>query len=222
MTIVQRFAPGAPIAHRSVDLSSGTVMTVLGQIVVRDDPQVIATYMPLGSATKRRSGDRGAGPRGRQMLRWDGGYVDRPWERTSVLMIHRPGDGFSLWYAWDPADWRLAWLYVNLEEPWRHTRIGFDSRDLWLDLWARPGCAEWHWKDEDELAWAVDAGQCSAARAAAIRAEGERAVALITRREPPFDDEWRSWRPDPRWAPPDVPPDWNSFHLPSSGSHSGS
>lgn len=186
-------------------------MTVTAQIVVRDEPGAIVTYMPLGSPTKRRTGQRGGGPRGRQLLHWDGGYADRPWERSDVVMIHRPGDGFSLWHAWDLAEPGRAWWYINLEEPWRRTAIGFDSRDLWLDLWSESPRMGWHWKDEDELAWAVDAGRCTAERAAAIRAEGERAISVIGRREPPFDVDWPHWRPDRTWSTPMLPAGWDRY-----------
>lgn len=203
------FTAGEQIAHRSVDQTNGIVLTVLPQIVVRDDPRLIATYMPAGSLTKRRTGDRSGGPRGRQLMTWDGGHEDRPWTGTSVLMLHCPGDGFSLWRAWDADRWLPAWWYLNIEEPWRRTAIGFDTRDLWLDLWSEPDRREWHWKDEDELAWAVEQGRCGAAGAASIRTEGERALRRMQRGDPPFDQDWSGWRPDPRWPIPSVPLAWD-------------
>lgn len=205
---LRTFGAGERIVHRSVDRASGVIMTVLAQIVVRDEPGAIVTYMPEGSLRKRRSGDRSGGPRGRQLVRWDGGYEDVTWSRTHVLMVHRPGDAFSVWTAWSAAEWRHVWSYVNLEEPWRRIPIGFDSRDLWLDLWSEPGSQEWHWKDEDELAWAVEAGRCTLERARAIRRAGESALEALDRREPPFDEAWADWRPDPRWPVPTVPPEW--------------
>lgn len=206
----KRFTVGARIAHRSVDREAGIVMTVLPQIVVRHAPDAIVTYMPSGSLTKRRTGDRSGGPRGRQLTRWDGGYEDRPWSGTSVLMLYRPGDAFSVWCAFGAEDQRPAWWYVNLEEPWRRTSIGFDSRDLWLDLWREPHGTEWHWKDEDELAWAVEEGRCTPERAGAIRREGERALAAIRRGDPPFHEDWEHWRPDPDWRTAEMPPGWRS------------
>jgi uncharacterized protein DUF402 len=200
------FAPGTHIAHRSVDRVAGIVMTVLAQLVVRDDPGAIVTFMPSGSLTKRRTGVRNGGPHGRQLTQWDGGHEDRLWSGTNVVMVHRPGDAFSLWCAWDQ-EWRPAWWYVNLEEPWRRTAIGFDSRDLWLDLTRKPDEPAWRWKDEDELAWAVEQGLFSAERASEIRRAGEGALETIARRAPPFDADWASWRPQPTWDIPTLPPD---------------
>jgi len=57
------------------------------------------------------------------------------------------------------------------------------------------------WKDEDEFARWQEVGIISSAQAAAIRAEGERAIAAVTRRASPYCDGWERWRPDPRWAP---------------------
>lgn len=186
-------------------------MTVFPQIVVIDEPELIATYMPAGVVGKRRTGPRGGGPQGRHLVRWDRGYEDRPWTGTNVLMLHRPGDPYSVWSAWDVGDWRQVWWYVNLEDPWRRTTIGFDSRDRELDLWAEPDRVVWHWKDEDELAWAIGQGRFTSAEAASIRADGEQALDLIRRAQPPFDRDWSAWRPDRTWTVPVLPADWNVY-----------
>ncbi|HLE96560.1 MAG TPA: DUF402 domain-containing protein, partial [Candidatus Thermoplasmatota archaeon] len=198
---MRRFRVGEHVAWRSVERETGTVMTVWPAVVVRDDDQAIVTFTPTGSIGKRRTGERSGGPRARQLMRWDGGHEDRPWIGTNVVHVHPPGEAFSLWCAWD-AEWRPAWWYVNLEEPWRRTAIGFDSRDLWLDLARGPDETAWRWKDEDELAWAVEEGRCTPELAARIRAEGERAIGMITGGEPPFDRDWSAWRPDPAWSVP--------------------
>lgn len=199
--------------HRSVNKGAGTVLTVLPQIVVRDEPRMIVTYMPAGTLTKRRTGVRNGGPQGRQLVAWDGGHEDRAWTGTNALMIYRPGDGYSLWSAWNAADGQHAGWYVNLEEPWRRTAIGFDSRDLWLDLWREPAADEWHRKDDDELDWAVAVGRCSSDRATAIRAEAERAIDTIASRTEPFDVDWAAWRPDPNWPVPRAPANWRTAPL---------
>lgn len=208
MKTMRAFTVGEHITHRSVDREASVIMTVTPHVVVCDGDDLIAAYLPAGAVGRRRSGQRGGGPRGRQLLKWDGGHHESTWTRTDVLMIHRPGDGFSLWSAWDASDRRPAWWYINLEEPWRRTSIGFDSRDLWLDLWRGPEEPEWHWKDEDELKWAIEVGSCSPSRAAAIRDEGERALDLIAKRRPPFDRDWAAWQPDPDWTVPVLSSEW--------------
>ncbi|MDE3102976.1 MAG: hypothetical protein KGJ98_12155 [Chloroflexota bacterium] len=51
-------------------------------------------------------------------------------------------------------------------------------------------------------------GRCDRDRAIEIRRDGERARELIARREPPFDEEWERWRPDPAWGIPQLPERW--------------
>ena len=89
---------------------------------------------------------------------------------------------------------------MNLEEPWRRTQIGFDVRDLELDIEVAPDFS-WHWKDEDEFEWSIAEGRIDGKRRDAIRTEGKRALQRIIRREPPLDRSWEEWRrPRPQLA----------------------
>jgi Protein of unknown function (DUF402) len=115
------------------------------------------------------------------------------------------------WF-WNAGGDFVGW-YVNLEEPgvcWDDGRsAGVDITDQDLDVWVYPD-RSWRWKDEDELAerlaypehyWVSDA--------AAVRAEGERMIALAEAGEFPFDGTWTDFRPDPGWTlPAKLPPGW--------------
>lgn len=177
--------------------------------IVRDEPALIVAYLRAGTVGARRGGDRSGGPRGRQLVNWDGTYEDWVWQRTNVLAIHQPGDAFALWCAWD-LEWRHAWWYINLEEPWRRTSFGYDSRDHDLDLWSTD-LRTWEWKDADELAWAVEHGQFTQAEALAIRVAGERALDRCRQGQSPFDRDWDGWRPDPSWNVPVLPGRWRDY-----------
>jgi hypothetical protein len=201
-----KFERGASIVVRSVSRTHGTVGTVWPRTVVSDDDELVVLFTPAGSVGKSRTGERG-GPRGRILVRPDGGHEDAVW-KGNVLLAYRPGDAFSVWVAWTAPTWEVRWRYVNIEEPWRRTPIGFDTRDLELDLWSGPNDAEWHWKDEDEIEWLVASGELDPVRAREIRAIGEDALARNARCEPPFDRDWRAWRPDDGWSIPTVPSDW--------------
>lgn len=207
---MRRFQRGEPVVWRSVWRSDRVVGTVWPWVIVEDSDQLIALYRPSGTPGKQRSGEFG-GPRKRMLIHWDGGYRDLLWHSVNVLALYRPGDMHSVWRAWDAGTWNLKWRYVNLEDVWRRTPFGFDSKDLYLDLWARPGEDEWHWKDEDELDWIVENGRLAAEEVPLIRAEGERAVDRIRRREPPHDREWDTWRPDPSWMVPGLPTEWQEY-----------
>ena len=45
--------------------------------------------------------------------------------------------------------------------------------------------------------------------AAWFRYWGERAVEHVLLREPPFDRDWSTWRPDPSWETPELPTGWD-------------
>ena len=201
-----KFERGASVVVRSVDRARGAVGAVWPRTIVRDEDDLVVLFTPAGTVGKLRTGERG-GPRDRILVRPDGGHEDVEW-RGNVLLVYRPGDAFSYWVAWTAPTWELRWRYVNIEEPWRRTPIGFDTRDLELDLWSPPGDTEWHWKDEDEIEWLVAAGEIEPATALEIRAVGDEAIARSARKAPPFDAAWDSFRPVDAWPIPVVPSDW--------------
>ena len=123
------------------------------------------------------------------------------------LMIAESGASHSVYVTWGK-DGELVGWYVNLEEPWRESPFGFDTTDHLLDVWIEPD-RSWRWKDEDELAEAVEIGLFTPAKADAIRAEGERAIERIEAWSTPFDEGWETWRPDPDWPLPELPNDWD-------------
>ena len=209
---MRRFAPGESIVWRSVAPAAREVHTVWPWTVVRDEPAGIVLHLPVGAVGKQRTGERG-GPRDRMMLRWDGGHRDVVWHSTDVVRLYREGDDFSIWIARDAGTGAVAWRYINLEDPWRRTALGFDSRDLWLDLYTEGESDEWHWKDEDEIAWVIERGELDAAAAAAIRASGERALARIRAGETDLNRAWSTWRRDPSWALPVVPATWRDYEV---------
>lgn len=184
---------------------------MLGFTVVVDDPDLIALFIAPGWPTMRRTGVFGGGPRGRMLVKPDGGHAPSPWVENEVLMLYHPGDAYSVSLYWRAADHAFRAWYVNLEEPWERTPIGFDSRDNLLDIVVAPDLSTWTWKDEDELAWAVERGRHTAQEAVAFRREGERALELLCRRAWPFDRDWQSWIAEPAWSAPELPRGWNAY-----------
>jgi len=92
---------------------------------------------------------------------------------------------------------------VNLEQPWRETAVGWDTRDHALDVVVdRDG--SWAWKDEDHLAAEVTRGHVSHDEAERIRAEGERVIA-----DRPWPTGWEAFEPDPSWPLPTLPAAWD-------------
>jgi hypothetical protein len=204
--------PGDSVVWRS--RPQGRVGFVMPATVVEDTATVTVLYQAPGSTCKRRTGQRG-GPRGRNMLvaGWDGLHEDRVWSGPPSLRLHVWGTSHSIIRSWNFAcDCAEGW-YVNLEAAWRRTRIGFDSQDLVLDLTVADDLSSWAWKDEDELAWSVDAGTLSPEQAGAIRAEGLRVAHALETRAWPFVSDWSAWRPDPQWQISTLPADWADESL---------
>jgi hypothetical protein len=175
--------------------------------VVSDNGRTRALYLSPGTNTKRRTGTRG-GPSGRMLVRWDGGYQDRPWAGNHVLILNNEGEPFSIWLLWDEKSGELQCWYINLEDPWRRTPLGYDSRDRILDIVVSPDLTEWEWKDEDEFKYRLEEAGASQSAADAVRSDGLRALEELRDRRENFD-RWRSWKPDPSWTLPSVVDGWD-------------
>jgi len=104
---------------------------------------------------------------------------------------------------------RLLKYFVNLEEPFRRTSIGFDTQDHTLDIEFTPAL-DWRWRDEQELANHVTEGFYTAELAAAARAEGERVIDAVSQREHECLRGWADWNPPPEWGIPAFVAGWDT------------
>jgi hypothetical protein len=200
------FARGTSVVWRS--RPHGHVGYTLPAIVVQDDADAIVLYQPPGTTCMRRRGRRG-GPGGRNLLPdgASGGYEEVVWPGPGVIRHYIPGSSHAVLRYWREPGEITGW-YVNLETPWTRTGIGFDTQDLILDLFVDDDLS-WRWKDEDELAWAVEVGKFSSELADAARAAGERAIEALEARAWPFDADWARWAPEPSWPVPVLPEGWD-------------
>lgn len=170
-------------------------------VVVRDTPEVVALYL-----------EDGAYWRGAETL--EGHTLRVPWQEWKLgeprrwynhgLRIYLPGEAWSISVAWTP-DWRMLFWYVNVEEPLSRTEDGFAYMDWTLDVVVAPDLRSHFWKDEAELEEAVRRGVYTPEHAVEIRAAAEAGLARLLAREPPFDEPWEDWRPDPAWGTPRLP-----------------
>jgi Protein of unknown function (DUF402) len=188
----------------------GRVSRIFPVNVVADEPGSVQLFIAAGTRIRARAGLDGRPiPRDlpyeeRFALAWRLG--DDVWSGHHVLMLTPRATAHSFWAHWDE-EWRFEGWYVNLQEPLRETRLGWDTADEVLDVVVGPDLVEWRWKDEHELRAAVAAGRFTEDDAERLRGEGERAVATLERREWPFDRDLSGWRPDPRWPRPQLQPD---------------
>jgi hypothetical protein len=188
-----RREPGEAIVRREV--WHGEPKVAWGGIVVEDTPSLLALYMPEGSPLAFADDFFG------EPHPWSS--RDR-WEGHGVLQLQRPGEMHALWVFWHGPEFR-GW-YVNLQEPFRRTRLGFDTQDLELDIVVDLD-GSWRYQDAEKFDPWVERGRWTEAEVAAIRREGAAIGAVLDGRRRWWSDDWASWEPDPAWVAPELPPD---------------
>jgi predicted RNA-binding protein associated with RNAse of E/G family len=106
-----------------------------------------------------------------------------PWRTNRVVWLMPFGVAHAIGHFWNDATDEFLGHYINLQTPLRRTPLGYDSSDQVLDVVVAPD-GTWRWKDEDELADAVQFELFTPAEAAAIRAEGEHVIARLATTTP--------------------------------------
>ena len=130
-------------------------------------------------------------------------YGISSWWGWGMLELTPPDRHHAVRLFWDEHGVFEGW-YVNLQEPIRRHRRGYDTMDWQLDIWVTPdGTASW--KDEDDLDTAIRDRLLSQAQAEQARAEGERVIA-----ERPWPTGWENWRPPADWTPLALPDGWDN------------
>lgn len=208
-----RWQPGERITLRYVghaDLKSDVPrtpgnLTGWPYIVVEDSDDWLALWMPVGTRVKCLDLKDRARPVPDQI---HGEHPTLPFRRGEVLRLMRPGQLSSIWLHWGTGPDRpfLGW-YVNIEAPYERTPIGVDTSDLSLDLVVWPNLT-YEWKDEHLEQRLVDLDIHTPEENRLIRLEGERVIADVEARRPPFDGAFLDWRPPSTWTTPEVHEGW--------------
>jgi Protein of unknown function (DUF402) len=185
---------GEVVVRREV-LNDGRAWLEVPVIVVRDDEELLATFIAEGAPFRFPDGPWPA-PGGRHP--WHG---KERWHGHGVLMLQRPGEAHAVWLFWRGRERTFAGWYVNIQEPFRRTSDGYDTQDLELDIWI-PLDRLWEWKDEELLVQRIREGRFTDEQVAGIRAEGERIARELDAGRRWWDEKWASWVPDPSWPTP--------------------
>lgn len=170
----------------------GRVRFALATCEVERTEQHVVLYAPVGAPGQDRDGVRD-GPRG-SFLRSENfasTWSPTAWSGADCLFVHRFGDPWSTWRWVQDSDLRRG-AYINLQEPWSATSIGWDTTDLTLDV-VVDGDGVVTLKDEDELEWARQQGVYNAEEASRIREIGQRAYDHAQARGWPLDVDWNRW-----------------------------
>ena len=174
------WSEGDVVVWRS--LAFGHVRFAMPHVVAEHTPEHVVLWLPGGTRGKIFAGKPLHEIESLDEADWS--LLDKVWQGEGVLKLHRFGTHHSLWHFED------GW-YVNLEEPWRASSVGWDTRDLALDIVVeRDG--SWRWKDEDHLAAAVERGWIDSGRACAWCAPKASACSRRGR----CRRAGRTWRPD--------------------------
>jgi len=190
-----RWAAGDVVVRR--EIAWGHPWLACPVFVVADTSELLATYLPEGAPFGYLPG-------------WPHPWYPQPgWRGHGVLMLQRPGESFAVWHFWEDPDRAFSRWYVNFQEPFRRTAIGYDTQDLELDLVIYPD-RSWRLKDADLVDQRVREGRFSAAVADSIRADAARMLGELDAGRCFWDDRWASWRPDPGWAPRALPDGWEA------------
>jgi len=186
-----RWRPGDVIVRR--EMLGGRPWSAIPVYVVRDDDELLATYIAEGAPLA--FGDAGI------PHPWLGRST---WSGHGALALHRADDAHAILVFWEGDERRFAGWYVNFQAPYRRTPLGFDTLDHEIDIWIPDGGA-WQWKDEDKLA----AGErFSPEEVARIRAEADAVARDLDAGRRWWSEGWASWEPEPGWSAPQLRDDW--------------
>jgi hypothetical protein len=181
------WSEGDVVLHREV-LSSGHCWAAFPVVVVRDEPELLVTYVASGTPFTF--------PPAPLRHPWQG--RDR-WRGHGSLMLCRPGEAYGVRLFWDGPEREFACWYINFQEPVRRVAGGYETQDLELDLVVHPdGRVER--KDDELLAVRVEEGRFTQDQADEVRAEAERVERELAAGERWWNPFWALWEPDPTWA----------------------
>ena len=173
-----RLDPGDHVVLRNV--FDGRVQTVFSSIVVTDTPELIVTWLPLGApvlsgvSNADAVSDGGKGHISAETMAakaWT--MVPRNWHTAGTLRLKNPRSMWSLWVFWDEGMTTQKGWYINIDAPYKRTRFGFDTWDMFLDVVVESDRKSWRYKDEDEFAEAIEAGLFTEREAAEVWATAE-------------------------------------------------
>lgn len=198
--------PGDVVALRYITTDSRIEMCWPCRVVA-DSDELLALFIAAGSVykaePKRSAAEKRVDTRARVPQHE---YI---W-RNDTLRLMFPSKHHSVSLFWSSGTVRrLLKYFVNMEEPFRRTDVGFDTQDHTLDIVVTPEL-QWHWRDEDELSNHVKEGFYSAELASAVRVEGEQVIDAVTCGTHPCVRGWADWSADLQWTIPSIPVAWDT------------
>jgi hypothetical protein len=190
------FRPGEAVVLRYITRIDGVPGMTWPYRVVQDDDDVLALWLPRGSKGMLWRNSPGQ-PRE---------LVEGDWRRDTLRLMF-PGLAYSIWLFWEGDEHRFTTYYVNFEEPFRRTPVGFDTNDHALDIMVAPDLS-WQWKDLEEFEGLITSGHFSPEFGATVRATANEVLARVETKDAPFDGCWLDWHAPEGWEPPVLNARW--------------
>ena len=198
--------PGDQVVIRN--LEEHILFRAVPSLVVEDTSMRTVLYCCLGTQYVHRHRKR---INGRIVYGFTGPFREPwsviDWHTHNILMLFYPGKRYAVWVMWVQPSGEFVHWYVCLQSRFRRTAIGFDVQDHDLDIIVQSDLS-WRWKDEDDVRALVAHGCWTQKKADLVRRDGLEVVRLIESQSAPFNEGWESWRPDPSWTLPVLPPNW--------------
>jgi hypothetical protein len=200
-----RWSAGDIIVMRGI--LKGKLWWACPAYIVLDTYELLVLYWPVGTPTRSPI----KRPTVQDELDNRIALEERNWTDNNVLSMNIRGAAHSIELMREASTDMIRCWYVQLQEPLRRTRMGFDTMDQMLDIVISPDRLKWRWKDEAEFSEAEEIGVYSHAKAKSIRAEGERVIDMLNANASPFCDGWEDWNPPAEWTIPTFPEGWEKM-----------
>jgi hypothetical protein len=194
---------GEAIVRREV-LNDGRPWFALSVYVVEDTDEHLVTFIPSGARFGLLDGafptETGRHP-----------WADKEqWVGHGTLMVQRPGADHAVWHFWDGPDRTFVCWYVNLQQAFRRTPIGYDTQDLELDIVVLTD-GSWAFKDRELMEERIAQGRYTRAQVDATLALGEDLAAELDAGRRWWDERWASWEPPAEWTALSLPVGWETI-----------
>lgn len=203
------FQPNQSILLR--EICQQKIWTARPVIVIQDAPALTVLYMVPGTTIKHpRELDSDLVPPFLLSNAWR--LADKSWTGGGALYLVPPDLPYMIIGFRSDDNSHVARWYVNMQDPFRRTVLGFDYLDMELDIEIDVDLQRYSWKDEDKFHLLVSQGIIAEEKARMLRAAGEQIVQEVMDRKS-IIEEWRGWSPSPDLVCPTLPEQWERVDV---------
>ncbi len=135
---------------------------------------------------------------------------DYLWRTNRLLVLLEPKKYYSTIFFWHNESNEFLCYYINFQLPFQRSHCGVDTLDLDLDLIIAPDLSH-EWKDIEDYQKAIEEQIIFPEWTKEIDIAKKEILDKLEKRQYPYDASWLDWTPDPSWAPPKLPENWDKI-----------